>query len=157
MSLVGVIFPDADLAEVEEFRGRWDPLADAVAAHITIIFPIPEESDLDALRALAMKPFPVRLATPLLWDDEYLFLTADTGNDHIVDLHRRSYEALRLPSPPRFVPHMTIGRRRAETETMLAQAAGLAVQGWARSLTIYRRHPDGLRTVECTVGDQTLG
>ncbi|WP_433220195.1 hypothetical protein ACQP00_17300 [Dactylosporangium sp. CS-047395] len=33
------IFPDLDIAGIEQFRGRWDPLAAAVPAHITIAFP----------------------------------------------------------------------------------------------------------------------
>ncbi|WP_353648491.1 2'-5' RNA ligase family protein [Nakamurella sp. A5-74] len=155
MSLVGAIFPDADLTEVEQFRVQWDPLADSVAAHITIVFPFSEVNDLEALRTLSMEPFPVRFGTPSLWEGEYLFLTADVGDEHIVDLHRRSYGALQLPLPADFVPHMTIGRRPAGSEAkhMLARATGLVVEGWARSMTIYRRHLDGRRTFECTVGD----
>lgn len=76
-----------------------------------------------------------------------------TGSEQVVDLHHRSYEALELPAPSNFVPHMTIGRRPLGTETgvMLTDAADVSVEGLARSLTIYRRHPDGRRTVEHTV------
>lgn len=153
MSLVAVIFPEADLAAVEQFRTRWDPLSESVAAHITIVFPFPASVELDVLRDLTMKPFPVRLGNPSLWEGEYLFLTADAGGEHIIDLHRRSYEALQLSTPPSFVPHMTIGQRPPGTETslMLAEAGDLVVEGWAQSLTIYRRHLDGRRTIVCTV------
>lgn len=154
MSMVAVIFPEADLRTVEQFRARWDPLAESVAAHITVVFPFPESVDLGSIRNLTMRPFRVRLSNPSVWESGYLFLTATTGREQVVDLHRRSYQALELPAPPNFIPHMTIGRRPPGTEMglMLADAADLAVEGFARSLTIYRRHADGRRSIEHTVG-----
>lgn len=150
VSLVVVIFPDAELGAIEKFRARWDPLAEAVGAHLTVVFPFPESVNVEELLSLTMRPFPVRLGNPSLWEGEHLFLTAVVGGEDIIELQRRSYDALHLSVPGEFVPHMTIGRRDlpADAYRMLAEAAELEVDGWARTLSIYRRHRDGRRTIE---------
>lgn len=35
-----VIFPQARLAGVEEFRRQWDPLSRSIPAHVTAVFPV---------------------------------------------------------------------------------------------------------------------
>ncbi|WP_433061849.1 2'-5' RNA ligase family protein [Dactylosporangium sp. CS-033363] len=147
------IFPDLDTAGIERFRARWDPLAAAVPAHITIAFPFTWPgtalSLAGALRPVlaACPPFPVELTEPSVWEDEYLFLLLGAGHDQVRRLHDSVY-GLALPGlqrPARFVPHMTIGRAAG---IVAAGELSLPVSGLARSLTVYRRDGDGTRTRE---------
>jgi 2'-5' RNA ligase len=154
---VAVIYPEAETGAVERFRQRWDPLGGVVGAHVTIAFPFEWDREVDELRALlteAMpKPFALRLGAPTVWDDEYLFLLAERGGAHIARLHEAVHNTLGLARSERFVPHMTVGRRPPgpEQDRMVRAASGLAVTGWARSLSVYRREPDGRRVHELTV------
>jgi len=154
---VAVIYPDADTEAVELFRQRWDPLGGVVAAHVTIAFPFDwagEPGELPARLAGTMpKPFAVRLASPTVWDDEYLYLLAERGGAQIARLHDAVHNALGLARAERFVPHMTVGRRPAGTdqEQMLRAAGGLTVTGWARELSVYRRETGGRRIHEFTI------
>jgi 2'-5' RNA ligase len=154
---VAVIYPEAETSGVERFRRRWDPLGGLVAAHVTIAFPFEWERGLDELRDLLAqtmpKPFALRLDAPTIWDDEYLFLLADRGGAEIARLHEAVHNTLGLPRSERFVPHMTVGRRPPgpDQDRMVRAATGLAVNGWARTLSVYRREPDGTRVHELTV------
>ena len=154
---MAVIYPEAETGAVERFRRRWDPMGALVAAHVTIAFPFDWDRDADEMRALlteAMpKPFAVRLSAPTIWDDEYLFLLAERGGAHIARLHEAVHSALGLARSERFVPHMTVGRRPPgpEQDRMVRAAGGLAVNGWARTLSVYRREADGRLTHELTV------
>jgi 2'-5' RNA ligase len=155
---VAVIYPEAETGAVERFRRRWDPLGPVVGAHVTIAFPFDWDRGTDELRGLlteAMpKPFAVRLGAPTIWDDEYLFLLAERGGAHIARLHEAVYSTLGLARSERFVPHMTVGRRAPgpEQDRMLRAASGLAVAGWARTLSVHRREADGRLAHEFTVG-----
>jgi 2'-5' RNA ligase len=154
------IFPEMKSAEVERFRSRWDPLAAAVPAHITIAYPFewsgPASSLADAVRPVlaAFAPFTLELATTAIWEEEYLFLLVKRGREQIWRLHESIYSvALRGARRPfRFVPHMTIGRH-AEKAVLLAgisEAAelNLPLIGRGLSLTAYRRDDDGSRVME---------
>ena len=154
---VAVIYPDADTGPVEVFRQRWDPLGSLVAAHVTIAFPFDwdgQPGELPARLAGTMpRPFAVRLGSPTVWDDEYLYLLAERGGAQIARLHDAVYNALGLPRAERFVPHMTVGRRSAgpDQDRMLRAADGLSVNGWARELSVYRRESGGRCIHEFTI------
>jgi 2'-5' RNA ligase len=161
--LVAVIFPEADLTDVERFRARWDPLATSVAAHITVAFPFDWSSSVLALKTVlsgvvsAHRTFPVALSGVTVWEDEYLFLLAHQGGDAISRLHGDLY-AGPLPGlapPETFVPHLTVGRHREprELRTALGEAhdAGLSVTGMATTLSIYRVDGTGRRVRELDV------
>jgi 2'-5' RNA ligase len=148
--LVAVIFPEANMTDVESFRGRWDPLATSVTAHITVVFPFDWSDTLPALKIVlgavvsAHRAFPVALSGVTVWEDEYLFLLAQQGGDAINRLHADLY-AGPLPGlvpPETFVPHMTIGRHGepGSLRTALGEAndAELSVTGMATTLSIYR-------------------
>jgi 2'-5' RNA ligase len=154
------IFPEMDTAEVERFRSRWDPLAAAVPAHITVAFPFewpePASTLADALQPVlaASAPFAFELAASTIWEDEYLFLLIDEGREQVQRLHESIYD-LALPGlrrPARFVPHMTVGRhaQKAALAAGLNEAdeLSLPIIGMARSLTAYRRDADGRRVRE---------
>ncbi|MCU1624112.1 MAG: 2-5 ligase superfamily protein [Frankiales bacterium] len=147
---VVVLFPVGDPAAVETFRQRWDPLATAVAAHITLAYPFESEESPSALAATLsrvareVEPFPVQLERVATEDEEYLFLLADIGEASIQVLHDRLYAGPlgALPKPVRFVPHMTVGRTRdpkalREME-WAAREQALSFAGDAVALSVYR-------------------
>jgi 2'-5' RNA ligase len=160
------IFPQMNTARVERFRDRWDPLAAAVPAHITVAFPFewpgPVSPLANALQPLlaACAPFAVELSTPTLWQDEYLFLLVNQGREQVRRLHEAIYrQALRgARRPSEFVPHMTIGRHAEKTalQAGISEAARIKLPliGRALSLTVYRRDEDGRRVREL---DMPLG
>ncbi|GLK99355.1 2'-5' RNA ligase family protein [Dactylosporangium matsuzakiense] len=163
---VVAIFPEVDTAAVEGFRARWDPLAAVVPAHITVAFPFgwdrPASALADALEPVltACPAFALALTTPVVWEDEYLFLLVGDGHEQVTRLHEAIYRQV-LPEaqrPSDFVPHMTIGRQ-AHPKAMRAamhDAADLDLPlvGRALSLTVYRRQDDGTRIREL---DMPLG
>jgi 2'-5' RNA ligase len=147
------IFPEMDTVAVERFRGRWDPLAAAVPAHITVAFPFewpgPAAALADALRPVlaASAPFPVELTEPAIGAEEYLFLLLGAGGEQVRRLHESVYD-LGLPGlrrPARFVPHMTVGRHARQAPL---HELPLPIPGLARSLAAYRRDEDGTRVRE---------
>jgi 2'-5' RNA ligase len=149
-----------DTAEIERIRLRWDPLAGAVPAHITVAFPFEWSGHVSTLAdtllpvLASVAPFAVTLAAPTIWEGEYLFLLVEEGSKQVRRLHESVY-GLALPGvrrPSRFVPHMTVGRQ-AETTALAAgitetAAMDLPLFGTARSLTAYRRDEDGRRVRE---------
>ena len=156
-TMVLAVFPEMNTTEVERFRGRWDPLAAAVPAHVTVAFPFewPGSASMlaDAIRPVltACAPFSIELATPTIWENEYLFLLVAEGRERVRWLHELIYsQALhRALRPSHFVPHMTVGRHaeKAALSAGLSEAAGmnLPLIGRAPSLTVYRRDEDGWR------------
>jgi 2'-5' RNA ligase superfamily len=84
--LVIVIFPRSDgLADLEDFRSVWDPLADSVPAHVTLVYPFESnigQSNLETIVADVARhhrPFDVELGSPTVHEGEYLFLLPRRG------------------------------------------------------------------------------
>jgi len=155
-----VVFPGrADLTAVDLFRGRWDPLADAVPAHVTLAYPFQDAEDVEELaKAVALvttlhRPFAFDLADPRIVDDEYLFLIAGRGREQIHRLHHDLHDAVpnAYTSGP-FQAHMTIGRSQDRTRLDEAHReavrAELQVHGQAQAVSVYRIDADGSRHVE---------
>lgn len=116
-----VLYPKFDgLETIQSMRRKFDPLANYIAPHITLVFPF--ESTLSTkeveehVRAAikGMTRFSVRLGgfsgdQP----DGYLFLRVRQGNDAIIDLHDRLYSGVLQPFLYRkilYCPHMTVGK-----------------------------------------------
>jgi len=158
-----VIFPvRVDLTAVQRFRSRWDPLAEAIPAHVTLVYPFDDTEHVhDVAEAVATvatrhKRFALDLANPRIVDGEYLFLIAGQGREQIRRLHYELYDELpnaRCGGP--FLPHMTIGRSpdRARLDEACHEAvhAELRVHGGADALSIYRIDPDGNRPIEAVL------
>lgn len=152
-----VIFPQARLGDVEEFRRRWDPLSGRIPAHVTLVFPVTAPRDEQALAlelaALvdAFIPFALSLSEVRVWEGEYLFLIAGQGREHLTRLHRALYDGpfRHERRPGVFVPHMTIGR--CPDPAQLAAAAEEAAQrnvradGLTAALSVYRISDAGQR------------
>jgi len=116
-----VLYPKFDgLETIQAMRRKFDPLANYIAPHITLVFPF--ESTLSTkeveehVRAVikGMTRFSVRLGgfsgdQP----DGYLFLRVRQGNDIIIDLHDRLYSGALQPHLCRetlYCPHVTVGK-----------------------------------------------
>jgi 2'-5' RNA ligase len=167
--LVVVIFPvTSDASAVERFRAHWDPLAQMLAAHITLVFPFQTHASADALKqaiahlAYRHAEFPIEFADPAIWDREYLFLLARKGGEQIRQIHLDLYDTLSdAHTTANFLPHMTIGRngnrRELERARLHARAHNLCVRGQARQLSLYRVDQYGGRHVLFSVALRATG
>ncbi|MGH3400999.1 MAG: 2'-5' RNA ligase family protein [Streptosporangiaceae bacterium] len=163
-----VIFPQGQLAVVEEFRRRWDPLGGSIPAHVTLVFPVSRprrEQDLARELAALLDGFPLfdlSLSEVQVWEQEYLFLVAGRGGEQVARLHDALYDGpfrhARQPSP--LVPHMPIGRclDSAELAAGAAEAVRLGVRAEVRAaaISVYRISHDGRRsqTLDVCLGGQ---
>jgi 2'-5' RNA ligase len=115
-----VIFPELlEASPIFELRRRFDPLAELVPPHLTLVFPFDSELTTGQMRdhvqgsVTGIAAFPVRLSQVTGSEGEYLFLNIKYGNDGIIALHDRLYTGLLenlLAIEYTFTPHMTIGR-----------------------------------------------
>ncbi|PKM39428.1 MAG: 2'-5' RNA ligase [Firmicutes bacterium HGW-Firmicutes-9] len=116
-----VLFPKfSNIEAIQAVRERFDPLANYIAPHITLVFPF--ESTLSTVELKAhlrhtlagMKQFAVSLSGVTGdFRDGYLFLNVKQGNDNIIDLHDRLYSGALEPFLFRkvtYCPHITVGR-----------------------------------------------
>lgn len=149
---------------IATLRRRFDPLAERVRPHLTLVFPF--ESTLpaeplrqhiaEAVRGLA--PFPVRLASVTGHEGAYLFLNVKHGNDALIELHDRLYTGPLQPYLSRehtFTPHLTIGRL-ADADAFHAAlavvtAAEIHIDTLISTVSVYVIEPDGARPIETKV------
>jgi 2'-5' RNA ligase len=160
---VVVAFPRAASAvawrQVLSVRERFDPLADKIAPHLTLVFPFEDALSDHALEkhlrsAVAGLPtFPVIFRGITAHENEYLFLNVVKGNDSVIQLHDALYTgplAVHRVRLHTFVPHVTVGRVSAsQLSAALHATAGLtdAVHACVDTLSAYRIDPDGMRPV----------
>lgn len=140
-----VVLPLHD-ARIERFRRDLDPLADAVPAHVTLVYPTPV--DLPTARAAMFSAagrqssFEYAFSEPAVVQDEYLFLLAHRGAEEFRGLHEELYRQLGRPLPDVFQPHVTIARTaavaRLDAARSTALAEGLHIAGTATALCLYR-------------------
>ena len=108
---------------IQDLRRRYDPLAEKVPPHLTVVFPFPDPRSPTRLVSLLNEFLPTRtfsfsLSGPVR-DGEYLYFPVDEGKEMLAILHDALYEALPpgLLSPGRpYVPHLTFGRCRTPEE-----------------------------------------
>jgi 2'-5' RNA ligase/predicted GNAT family acetyltransferase len=115
-----VIFPELEkIQAVADYRKRWDPLADHIAPHLTLVFPFEDVISPDDLQrhvveaTRAIPAFSIRLSGVSGSEGEYIFVNVKRGNDVLVALHDGLYSGpLRrhLSLAHTYVPHVTIGR-----------------------------------------------
>lgn len=116
-----ILYPKFDgLETIQAIRRKFDPFANYIAPHITLVFPFESALSAEELRAhlhtalAGAKKFNVRLSG-VTGDvrDGYLFLNVKQGNDEIIDLHDRLYSgALEsfLYRKVTYCPHVTVGK-----------------------------------------------
>lgn len=122
-----ILFPSFDnINIIKGIREKYDPLANCIAPHITIVFPFDSDMSTDNLKLhfnkvlKGMKKFNVQLKG-FTGDlrDRYLFLNVKKGNDNIIELHDRLYSGILEPFLFRkltYFPHLTVGRLQLEIE-----------------------------------------
>jgi 2'-5' RNA ligase len=123
----------AGIDDIERFRRDHDPLAPAMPAHVTLVFPF--ASSLSSLqiathvrRVVARWPrLPLRLDGVGVYGAEWVHLRIDRGREALTELHDRLHRRalgafLRVELP--YEPHLTIGRARSadDAETIVAGA-----------------------------------
>jgi 2'-5' RNA ligase len=156
-----VIFPEFALeqrAMIDRLRDAYDPLAAAIAPHITLVFPFAATLSLDDLLAhmrasvAAMPPFEIELRGVTGQEDEWLFLNVKRGNDEIIALHDRLYTGPLAPHlSPRhtYTPHLTVGHlaRGERFAAALSAASSLreTLRATAREISAYRISTSGAR------------
>lgn len=116
---VVVYYPKLDMSKVEDFRKKYDPYTNLVRAHITFVFPLPEDKIpkqvlVDHLSAIARKwkPFDIRMTDLSRSWEHWLFLDVEKGNQEIINLHDELYTGplapyLRIDLP--YDPHIGLG------------------------------------------------
>lgn len=122
-----ILFPSFDnINIIKSIREKYDPLANCIAPHITIVFPFDSDISNEDLRlhfnkALkGIKKFNVQLKD-FTGDfrDGYLFLNVKKGNDNIIELHDKLYSEILesfLFRKVTYCPHLTVGRLEQQIE-----------------------------------------
>jgi 2'-5' RNA ligase len=158
-----VIFPTlADAAPIERLRRAYDPLADFIAPHITLVFPFTSAITTEALAEHMRRatrdcaPFGVTLREVTGHMEEYLFLNVKRGADQLVALHDRLYSGAltRYLAPEHtFTPHLTVGRLPTAERFALAlvDARRMAAQFMVSvgEIVAYRIGEEGSRAIDC--------
>ena len=160
-----IMFPEGDgLAEVEELRRRFDPLAQVIPAHITLVFPYVDTLSATELqqhirRALEHRPaFDVHIEGATEAEGEYVLLPVTRGREQLIDLHDRLYRgplALHRSRAHVYEPHITIGRLREESARRealaLARAQLRPCDARLREVAVFRLESASAGAVEFTV------
>lgn len=116
-----MIFPEFENMEIiDSIRKQYDPLAELVRPHITLVFPFESQmsnaelTDIFNERLQGVKPFDLKLGGVSKKEDvfgNYLFLNVIQGVKEISFIHQVLYDNefkefdMGLP----YIPHMTIG------------------------------------------------
>ena len=115
-----VAFPALERADsIEAVRRRFDPLADLLAAHVTVVFPfatdLVEATLADHVRRTVrgVAPFTITLTDVSREAGGYLFLNVGAGAERFRELHGGLYSgpwAHHRSSAHEYRPHVTVGR-----------------------------------------------
>lgn len=123
-----MIFPEFENMEViDDIRTKYDPLAQLVRPHITLVFPFENEmsneeiEDILTRRLRYIKPFEIVLNGISMQEDKfgnYLFLDVKTGIDDICAIHDSLYknEFKQFDLGVGYKPHMTLGKLKTVNE-----------------------------------------
>lgn len=109
---------------IDAIRKKYDPLAEHVRPHITLVFPFESDIETNKLKEhieimiSGIKPFQITLSgiTPSIAPvGNYLFLNIKEANAEIIELHKKLYKGILNEFYPAwlkdidFLPHMTVG------------------------------------------------
>jgi 2'-5' RNA ligase len=161
--VVAILLDPGVSAELEQIRSRFDPLAELIPAHVTLVHPFAPSAPLAQIEShltgicRSTSPFIFGLSGVSTHGGEYIFLNVVEGAKEIVDLRERLYTgplaAHRRTDIP-FIPHLTLGRlmtqdalRRAASEIA---ATDPSVTTHAAVVSVYRID-DNRREVILTV------
>lgn len=117
-----MIFPEFENMEViDEIRKKYDPLADLVRPHITLVFPFEDSMSNEELEQIleqnlrTIHSFELELRGFTKQEDRfgnYLFLNVMKGVEEITHIHDLLYNSKlkKFNLGYRYVPHMTVGK-----------------------------------------------
>lgn len=120
MKRAAILFPKFhNINLIDNIREKYDPLANYIAPHISIVFPFESDLSTDALKEhfnkslKGMKKFNIQLrGITGDYRDGYLFLNVKKGNDNIIELHDKLYSEILgsfLWRNVTYCPHLTVG------------------------------------------------
>lgn len=127
-----MIFPEFEnMKVIDDIRNKYDPLAQLVRPHITLVFPFENETSNEEIKDILnkrlqnVKPFKIVMNGISMQEDSfgnYLFLDIKTGADDIYAIHEVLYENEFKQFDLGFVyqPHMTIGKLQTVDELKIA-------------------------------------
>ncbi|HEX9392460.1 MAG TPA: 2'-5' RNA ligase family protein [Usitatibacteraceae bacterium] len=164
-----VWFPQFEDVAIDTFRGRHDPLASQIDAHVALVFPFPCNLSVMQLashtRRIVAKwphlPVVFRDVESLL--DEFILLMARERSEALIALHDALYSGVLkdfLRKEMQYVPHITIARAGSpeafpavfeEAELEFGRGRAREWRTVLRELAIVTWHPDGKITVDQTV------
>lgn len=117
-----MIFPEFENIDIiNHIRNKYDPLANLVLPHITLVFPFDSELTNEELKLhlkeclYGIRPFALELegfSKERNTYGNYLFITVAQGMEEIITIHDRLYtnELKQFDSGRDYVPHMTVGK-----------------------------------------------
>lgn len=114
-----VFFPQSNTDGVQEFRKKYDPKADLIAPHVTLVFPFPTVVNEDKVlleiesKVFNHRGFQVRLeGVHLDPSDGFLHFLVKEGKEKVVSLHDDFYSGVLNDywrKDLEYKPHMTLG------------------------------------------------
>ena len=111
-------FLSFDTKSIDHLRKKYDPTADIIKPHITILFPVPstvgERLLVKHIESVLKQwtPFSIRIRGFHKSWDHWLFLVVEEGNAEIVKLYKKIYTGILTPfrrDDIRFIPHIGLG------------------------------------------------
>jgi 2'-5' RNA ligase len=117
-----MIFPKFEnISVINDIRKKYDPLADLVSPHITLVFPFNSELTNEELKLhleqclSGVHPFEIELQRFSTQEDRfgnYLFLNVVQGAELIKEIHDNLYKGRleKFASSYKYTPHMTVGK-----------------------------------------------
>lgn len=123
-----MIFPHFNNMEIiNEIRKEYDPLAEKVKPHITLVFPFTSElSNAELIEWLntALKDtesFKLKLTGFSKAEDRfgnYLFINIFEGKEEIINIHNALYNGILKEFKMKYAyePHMTVGKLKTKTD-----------------------------------------
>ena len=131
-----MIFPHFEnMNIIDQIRSKYDPLAQYVRPHITLVFPFESDLTVDELRnhltrvSSDFEPFELSMEKVVKIDNQlgkYLFLLIDKGIDHVKKISAGLYTGVLEPHKPvwlneaSYLPHMTLGCFKSKEDLELA-------------------------------------
>jgi len=123
-----MIFPEFDNMKcIDDLREKYDPLADKVRPHITLVFPFESAfTENEISKKLnnvlhKIKPFEIKLQG-LSLRGRWLLLDVINGTEILTEIHKMLYNDEFAEYKPswlnQFVPHITVGRFDSENEAL---------------------------------------
>jgi 2'-5' RNA ligase len=114
---------------IEQLRSQYDPLADAINPHITLVFPFESDLSTNIIRThikhaiQGIKPFQLRLQGITGSERENLYLIVKVGYYQIFKLHDRLYRDLFESSKIKehtYITHFAISRLKNQVDYLSA-------------------------------------